>query len=146
MSALLEEKVMRVLKLFHSTSEAGLNEAMPMFTEDAIYHTLVPTTVPLRGRDQIKGELMRQFGHYKECDCEVLAMASNDRYVFTERRDHVTMLDHGKRIYSSVAAVFEFDADHKIVAWREYWDSGDIARQLGLTPAQMNELQAGTGA
>ncbi|MDB6061175.1 MAG: hypothetical protein JWM78_1278 [Verrucomicrobiaceae bacterium] len=146
MSAANEEKVLRVLKLFHSTSEASLNEALEFFADGAIYHTLVPTTKPLEGRAAIKAELMRQFGHYKECDCEILAMASSDRYVFTERRDHVTMLDHDKRIYSSVAAVFEFNADNKITSWREYWDSGDIARQLGLTSEQMNKLQEGTGA
>ena len=69
-----------------------------------------------------------------------------DRYVFTERRDHVTMTSWNKRIFSSVNAVFEFDESGAIVSWREYWDTGDIAGQLGLTSDQMKAMHGVTPA
>ena len=47
-----------------------------------------------------------------------------------------------KRIYSSVNAVFDFDESGRIVAWREYWDTGDIAGQLGLSADEMQAMHA----
>lgn len=85
-------------------------------------------------------ELGQQFQRYRECVCEMVAVASNDRYVFTERRDHVTMIGFDQRIFSSVNAVFEFDEHGRIVEWREYWDALDIATQLGLNPDEMRRL------
>lgn len=110
------------------------------FDKDAYYQVHVPATRPLQGRDNLVSELARQFGDYKDCDCEIIASGGNDRYVFTERRDHVTMKKTGKRIFSSVCAVFEFNAEQKIIAWREYWDIRNIQYQLGMTEAQMLEL------
>jgi hypothetical protein len=49
-----------------------------------------------------------------------------------------------KRIFSSVNAVFEFDDAGRLVAWREYWDTGDIATQLGLTSDEMKQLHGVT--
>jgi limonene-1,2-epoxide hydrolase len=37
-----------------------------------------------------------------------------------------------------VTAIFEV-RDGAITCWREYWDTGDIARQLGSDPGQMFE-------
>jgi limonene-1,2-epoxide hydrolase len=145
MSAVMEGAVTAFLDSLHVPGTPDLARTIQAFAPDATYQALVPATSVLIGRDAIERELSRQFTHYKDCDCEVLAMASNDRFVFNERRDHVTMLEQDKRIFASVAAVFEFDAAGQIVSWREYWDTGDIARQLGLTPEQMAALQPGTG-
>jgi limonene-1,2-epoxide hydrolase len=59
------------------------------------------------------------------------------RFVFTERSDHVTLHDGNKKVTSRVCAVFELDGDSKIISWREYWDTGDIMKQMGLTPEQL---------
>jgi limonene-1,2-epoxide hydrolase len=147
-----ERAVLAFLDALHAPGTPDLDgAASALFAPAATYQALVPTTAVLRGRQAIVDELSRQFTHYSDCDCEVLAIASNDRFVFTERRDHVSMIEQGKRIFSSVAAVFELDDAGRVVSWREYWDTGDIARQLGLTPEQMSALQptatdAGPGA
>ena len=114
--------------------------ALEPFAEDAVYWSLVPRRTPIRGKATIRAELGQQFTRYSECVCEIVAMASNDRYVFTERRDHVTMRDFDQRIFSSVNAVFEFDDEGRIAVWREYWDALDIAEQLGLTADEMKRL------
>ncbi len=146
MATAQEIVVQRCLELFHSTEIPDLAQVAQLFTDDASYQVLVPRFAPRQGLEAILGELTRQFGRYKECECEVLAMASSERFVFTERRDHVTLLDSGKRIYSCVNAVFELNDDNRIVRWREYWDSFDIAQQLGLTPEQFHQRMEGDRA
>lgn len=134
-----EAVVRQCLALFHSTGQPDLARIAPLFAEDATYHALVPRGPVHRGRAAILAELGLQFSRYDECNCEILAMASTQRHVFTERRDHVSMHKAARRIYSSVNAVFELDEQLRIVAWREYWDAGDIARQLGITVEQLDQ-------
>lgn len=134
-----QRTVLRILAQLHA-KEPDFNLFARAFDKNAYYQVHVPATKPVYGRDNLVHELARQFGDYKDCDCEILASGGNDRYVFTERRDHVTMKKNGKRIFSSVCAVFEFNPEQKIIAWREYWDIYDIQYQLGLTEAQMLEL------
>jgi limonene-1,2-epoxide hydrolase len=135
-----EAVVLRFLDKLHDEVHPDLDEATSGFADHAVYQSLVPARRPIEGRERIIEELGKQFGRYTNCVCEMVALASNDRYVFTERRDHVTMTSWDKRIFSSVNAVFEFDATGRIVAWREYWDSGDIASQLGLTADEMKAM------
>jgi limonene-1,2-epoxide hydrolase len=140
MSTANEAVVLQFLDKLHDEVHPDLSVALAGFAEEAIYQSLVPAREPIVGRAAIQTELGKQFGRYTNCVCEIVAMASNDRYVFTERRDHVTMTSWNKRIFSSVNAVFEFDNRGLIVSWREYWDTGDIATQLGLTSDQMKAL------
>jgi limonene-1,2-epoxide hydrolase len=140
MSDTNEAVVLQFLNKLHDEVHPDLTEALSGFAEEAIYQSLVPARQPIIGRSAIHTELGKQFGRYTDCVCEILAIASNDRFVFTERRDHVTMTSWNKRIFSSVNAVFEFDQHGMIMSWREYWDTGDIATQLGLTSDQMKAL------
>ncbi len=135
-----EAVVMKFLDGLRDLSMPDLAAALEPFADHAIYQSLVPRRAPLHGKATIKSELEQQFTRYHECVCEIVAIASNDRYVFTERRDHVTMKDFDRRIFSSVNAVFEFDDDGRIVEWREYWDALDIATQLGLGVDEMKRL------
>ena len=137
MNADHEAAVVRFLDKLHDGVHPDLEVALAGFAEHAVCQSLVPARQPIIGRTAIGNELGEQFGRYTDCECEMVAIVSNDRYVFTERRDHVTMTSWNKRIFSSVNAVFEFDDAGAIVSWREYWDTGDIATQLGLTSDQM---------
>lgn len=134
-----EQSVYDILALLHS-KQPNFDRFSAAFDENAYYQVHVPAIKPLVGRDNIVAELARQFGDYEDCDCEMLACTGNDQFVFTERRDHVTMKKNGKRIFSSVCAVFEFNNEQKIIAWREYWDIRDIQYQLGMTEQQMFDL------
>jgi limonene-1,2-epoxide hydrolase len=60
---------------------------------------------------------------------EIRHVASNDRAVFVERVDVFRMGE--KTITLHINAVLEVE-DGKIVAWREYYDSVDLAKQLGV--------------
>ena len=60
---------------------------------------------------------------------ELCTIASSDSVVFTERLDVFEMGD--KQITLHTNAVYELK-DGKIAAWREYYDSADLARQIGV--------------
>lgn len=131
---------MHFLDGLHDLTTPDLAAALEPFDTEAVYQSLVPRRKPVRGKAAIQTELEQQFTRYQECVCEIVAIASNDRYVFTERRDHVTMKDFDRRIFSSVNAIFEFDDDGHIIEWREYWDALDIAAQLDLDVDGMKRL------
>ena len=59
------------------------------------------------------------------------------RFVFTERTDHVTLHAGDRKVGSRVCAVFELNDEHLIIGWREYWDTGDVMKQMGVTPEQL---------
>ena len=65
---------------------------------------------------------------------EIRTVISNDDTVVVERVD-VNVIA-GTRVTFHVTAIFEV-RDGVITCWREYWDTGDIARQLGADPTQM---------
>jgi limonene-1,2-epoxide hydrolase len=139
-----ENVVRGFLESLHADGQPDWDSILDAVAENATYHMLVPRGSILDGRKRIREELERQFTDYSDCECELLAIVSNERTVMTERRDHVTMNHNGQRIFSSVAAIFELDEDGRITHWREYWDSDDIAKQLGMTREQMDELQGGS--
>jgi limonene-1,2-epoxide hydrolase len=104
-----------------------------MMSDDVVWQTNVPTWRPRVGRDAAREELARQATMFTGGlpGNEVLSMVSNDRFVFQERTAVFEM--GGKRITQRLAAVFEV-VDGKIAAWREYYDSVDLAQQLGIDP------------
>src|SRR3546814_12523921 len=61
------------------------------------------------------------------------ANAASDPHVLTERTDTVTLLHDNKKVAARLNAVFEIAPDGKIKGWREYYDSGDMQRQIGVT-------------
>lgn len=124
-----KDKVLAFLAEFHDAPD--FDRLGGYFTADATYQPLVPTTAVFKGRDGIIGALRKQYLTYYDCQCEIHACVGDDRHVFTERTDHVTLHKQDLRVSSRVCAIFDCDADGKIIAWREYWDTLHIARQMG---------------
>lgn len=111
-----------------------------LMAEDVVWQVNVPSWKPRVGRDVARDELARQntmsTGGLPES--EVLHVASNDDgVVFVEKIDVFQMGD--KRITLRVNAVIEV-VNGKIAAWREYYDSVDLARQLGVDPSLVVEV------
>lgn len=83
----------------------------------------------LVGRDAIRQELERQMPLFRDLHCDVRSIASNGATVHVERLDSMRI---GRVPFSlHVAAVFEVDDKGRIASWREYYDSKEIAAQLG---------------
>jgi limonene-1,2-epoxide hydrolase len=131
------DTVLAFLEEFHFSGRPDVDAIMAYFAPGGTYQPLVPVTPKQVAGPELAAALDRQFNTYHECRCEIHAAAAMGRFVFTERSDHVTLHDGNKKVTSRVCAVFELDGDSKIISWREYWDTGDIMKQMGLTPEQL---------
>ena len=126
-----EKLVMEFLDHGHGR-EMDVDAIVAMMTDDVVFQVNVPTRKPRVGREAAREEIARGAAMATgDLSGEVLSMVSNDRLVFQERNTVFEMGD--KRITLRLAAVFEV-VDGKIAAWREYYDSVDLARQLGVDP------------
>jgi limonene-1,2-epoxide hydrolase len=105
-----------------------IDEIVDMFSEDAAWQLWIPGGPTLKGREAIRADIARQLGFATYMRCGLIHIASNDTQVFTERLD--TFLSNGTTVNHHLVAVFDVDADGKITAWREYFDSADVNRQL----------------
>lgn len=129
--------VMAFLDDFHVAGTPDFAKLAGYFAESGYYQPLVPATDRIVGRAAIAAALEKQFQTYYECRCEIHASAAMGRFVFTERTDHVTLHAADKKVGSRVCAVFELDDAGLIIGWREYWDTGDVMRQMGISPDEL---------
>jgi limonene-1,2-epoxide hydrolase len=125
--------VMAFLGDFHVAGTPDFARLVSYFAPDGYYQPLVPATLRIEGRTAIAAALEKQFQTYYECRCEIHASAAMGRFVFTERTDHVTLHTADRKVGSRVCAVFEMDDDGLIAGWREYWDTGDVIQQMGIS-------------
>ncbi len=106
---------------------AQIDRIVDRFAPDGAYHVFA-WEEPHIGHDAIRAELSRQAPRMEDCGFDFLHTASVGDTVFIQRIDWVTL--RGKRIGLHVVGVIEFDAASKIVSWRDYLDSGEIATKL----------------
>jgi limonene-1,2-epoxide hydrolase len=124
---------MAFLDDFHVGGTPDFAKLSSYFAEDGWYQPLVPATPRMTGRAAIAAALEKQYQTYYECRCEIHASAATGRFVFTERTDHVTLHAGDRKVGSRVCAVFEMNDDGLIAGWREYWDTGDVMQQMGIS-------------
>ena len=89
---------------------------------------------PFVGRDAIREELIGQGRGFTDLRIEVDWIASAGSRVVTERRDCMVM--DGKPVAFHLAGVFEVNDDGTIAVWRDYFDSKEIATQVGRGPVR----------
>jgi limonene-1,2-epoxide hydrolase len=135
MGAEQEAVVLEFIGHFRDAWPDDLDAPLALMADDAYYQVIVPVTEPIRGRRAIKKAWQQMQRQMQSQRHEILAVASNDRFVFTERVDHSLM--DGKWDDVPLVAVFEVGDDNKIVAWREYLDSANVAAQHGMSVDQM---------
>lgn len=125
--------VLAFLDAFHVAGTPDFEALAGYFAPGGSYQPLVPATEKIIGRAAIAAALEKQYRTYYECRCEIHASAAMGRFVFTERTDHVTLHAGDRKVGSRVCAVFEMSAAGDIESWREYWDTGDVMKQMGIT-------------
>jgi limonene-1,2-epoxide hydrolase len=107
-----------------------------LMAADFVWQLNVPLSPIITGRDAARAELE----HHNQMSTgmvegsEIRTIVSNDDTVVVERVD--VNIVFGKRVTFHVTAIFDV-SDGAITCWREYWDTGDVAQQLGIDPAQM---------
>ncbi len=132
MGAVQEAVVLEFLGHSHGR-EQDVDAMTALMTDDIVWQINVPSWKPRVGRAAARAELLRQntIATGALPGSEVRNLASNDGVVFTERTDTFEMGD--QRVALHINAVFEV-VNGRIAAWREYYDSVDLARQLGVEP------------
>jgi limonene-1,2-epoxide hydrolase len=115
-----------------ATARPDVNKIISMFAEDGVWQLWVPGGPVIKGRASLRSEIERQCGFSSFMHCGITKILSSGQTVVTERVDHFTM--HGIRVEHALMAIYEIDAGGKIAAWREYFDTADIGKQLGMTP------------
>jgi limonene-1,2-epoxide hydrolase len=115
-----------------ATARPDVEKIIEMFAEDGEWQLWVPAGPTFKGRAALRAEIDRQCGFSSFMHCGIVQILSSGRNVVTERVDHFTM--HGVRVEHALMAIYEIDGQGKIAAWREYFDTADIAKQLGMAP------------
>jgi limonene-1,2-epoxide hydrolase len=97
------------------------------FTDDAVFQ-MMPRGEEVTGREAIHNDFKTQLEWVKDCDFEVKAVSSSGPIVFAERIDRMKVA--GAPIAIAVVGVFEFAADGKMTAWRDYFDMTQVMQQV----------------
>jgi limonene-1,2-epoxide hydrolase len=123
MSQADEQRVRHLMDLL-GKGEAGHDEALQLFAEDASYF-MNAWQRPHVGRAAIRAELVRQLGAFADLRSEIVTIASTDERVFVERLDAMTI--GGRPVTLHFAGVFDVDASGAITSWRDYFDMSEVA-------------------
>jgi limonene-1,2-epoxide hydrolase len=129
--------VLAFLDAFHVGGTPDFIKLSEYFADAGYYQPLVPATGQIAGRTAIAAALEKQYRTYYECRCEIHASAATGNFVFTERTDHVTLHADDRKVRSRVCAVFELNDEGLIAGWREYWDTGDVMQQMGISADEL---------
>ncbi len=88
------------------------------------------------GHEEIRAvfEMQTSFGSQFSFEFPTLAVVGDT--VFTERVDRFSLNDTPMTVH--VAGIFEFAADGRIKAWRDYYDWADLERQLVAAGVDMS--------
>jgi limonene-1,2-epoxide hydrolase len=126
-----QEQVVLAFLEHTKRQQIDVDGMVDQLANDIAYEVWVPST-PRVGRDAVRAELERQGAVSTGLlpGSEVRNIASNDRVVFVERIEVVEMA--GKPLTLHISGVFEV-VDGKITAYRDYYDTANIASQLGVS-------------
>jgi limonene-1,2-epoxide hydrolase len=110
---------------------------MALVADDFVYQLNVPRSTVIRGREAARAEFERHAAMSTGMvgDSEIRTIVSDAGTVVMERYD-VNDVGGGTRLTFHVASFFDV-RDGLITAWREYWDTGDVAMQMGLDVPQI---------
>ncbi len=126
-----EQIVLDFIAAYRDSWPADLAAALEPLAEDAYYQIVVPTIPPVHGRANILAEHELMKVKVLDQKHEMKFFGSHGNTVFTERVDY--SFRNGKWSPVPLVAVFEVNDDGKIIAWREYLDLANTARQHGMT-------------
>lgn len=129
MSKNLEEIVKDLIATVANGWPDNLDETMKNIADEAEYSMIVPLTPAIKGKANIRAEIQSMMDKYESNRSDILRIGSSDRCVFTERVD-AAKTDKGW-IEIPLVAVFDFNDDNQIIAWREYMDLSHIVKQQG---------------
>lgn len=103
-----------------------VQELLGYFAEDAVYHNI--PMAPAEGKPAIEAVLKQFVQPGGRADFEIRHLAVTGNAVLTERIDRLTI--QGKPVELPVMGTFEVNAQGRIQAWRDYFDLGQLTKQM----------------
>jgi limonene-1,2-epoxide hydrolase len=129
-----------VLDFVHAAygENMDVDAMVALMADDFVWQLNVPLSPVITGREAARAELRRhnEMSSGMVEGSEIRTVVSNDDTVVVERVDVNVVF--GKTLTFHVTAIFEV-RDGAITCWREYWDTNDVAKQIGIDPSQMFE-------
>lgn len=98
-----------------------------LFAEDGVLHSMM--IEPIVGRDAVRRRILALVEGLEWIELRVNAMGVIDGRVFFERLD--VFRYKGRDCAVPVVGIMDIDGG-KVRLWREYYDRGDLLRQMGL--------------
>jgi limonene-1,2-epoxide hydrolase len=141
MGARQEEVVLTMLDAWGGGKRPpDVDKIVAAFAPDGSWTLYMPNGPTIRGREALRAEILRQMSYVQLPQCNVVNILSTDNMVVTERVDYFTK--NGARVKHSLVAVYDLDAHNQITAWREYFDTMDLATQSNTDPSRLSGLEA----
>lgn len=125
----LSDKRATVEAIIAAWKQKDIDGVLAQLCDDVEYHFLIGER-PLVGKDWVR-KFLSKFGEHigEENNWRIVRSAESDDALFVEGVDDYLSQD-GTHIRYPYMGIFEF-RDGRISAWRDYADSGLIARQRG---------------
>lgn len=117
-----------------------IDKLASMLAPEGYWELYIPGGPIIRGPDALRAEIQRQLSYVSFPHCTITHITSSESQVCTERID--TFIRNGKTVRHPLMAIFELDEQNLITAWREYFDTSDLARQTGADPARLSGLES----
>lgn len=108
-------------------SRHDIEGVLAPMADDVAWHYHVGSK-PVQGREAMGRFLERLASHQQQLDWKIVQAAENDNSVLIEGTDDYVN-PQGFHVQAPYMGVFEFDADNRIVAWRDYVDMATM--QIG---------------
>ena len=119
--------------------DPDVGKIVSMFAPDGYWQLYMPSGPKIQGREALRAEILRQMSYVDKPECNIVNILSSDTAVVTERRDYITK--NGVRALHYLIAIYELDRDGLITAWREYFDTRDLAQQTRSDPSRLSGLE-----
>ena len=119
--------------------DPDVSKIVSMFAPDGYWQLYMPSGPRIQGREALRTEILRQMSYVDKPECNIVNILSSDTAVVTERRDYFTK--NGVRALHYLIAIYELDRDGLITAWREYFDTRDLAQQTRSDPSRLSGLE-----
>ena len=119
--------------------DPDVDKIVSMFAPDGYWQLYMPSGPRIQGREALRTEILRQMSYVDKPECNITNILSSDTAVVTERRDYFTK--NGVRALHHLLAIYELDREGLITAWREYFDTRDLAQQTRSDPSRLSGLE-----
>jgi limonene-1,2-epoxide hydrolase len=102
-----------------------LEDAVSRISEDCVFTPDIKAE-PVVGRAAIRALWAKYMESMKTYSMEVRSVLASDRLVYLERVERVLGSVNGEMALP-IVGVYELDAEGKITAWRDYWDTSMVS-------------------